>query len=83
MAREMKDSGIEWIGKIPSDWEIYRNKQLFREINERCENGSDYTLLSVSEYYGVAPKADKIAEGDFETHAESLDGYKNVLQTIL
>lgn len=76
MAREMKDSGIEWIGKIPSDWEIYRNKQLFREINERCENGSDYTLLSVSEYYGVAPKADKIAEGDFETHAESLDGYK-------
>lgn len=20
--REMKDSGVEWIGKIPKDWEI-------------------------------------------------------------
>jgi type I restriction enzyme S subunit len=32
MAREMKDSGIEWIGKIPKDWEIAKNKYLLKEI---------------------------------------------------
>lgn len=26
MAREMKDSGLPWVGKIPSDWEIKRLK---------------------------------------------------------
>ena len=29
MAREMKDSGIEWIGEIPSNWNMIRNKYLF------------------------------------------------------
>ena len=23
---EMKDSGIEWIGKIPEDWKVLKNK---------------------------------------------------------
>ena len=27
--REMKDSGVEWIGEIPSDWKTARIKQLF------------------------------------------------------
>ena len=26
--REMKDSGVEWIGKIPKDWEIARIKNI-------------------------------------------------------
>lgn len=30
MAREMKDSGIEWIGEIPEDWEIIQVKRLFK-----------------------------------------------------
>lgn len=29
MAREMKDSGIEWIAEIPKDWEIRNIKYLF------------------------------------------------------
>lgn len=74
--REMKDSGVEWIGAIPADWKVSRIKELFCEVNERCVNGSDYSLLSVSEYYGVAPKAEKISEDDMLTHAETLDGYK-------
>lgn len=28
--REMKDSGVEWIGKIPKDWRIVQVKHLFR-----------------------------------------------------
>lgn len=74
--REMKDSGIEWIGEIPVGWAVCRIKELFREVNERCENGNDYTLLSVSEYYGVSPKSQRISDDDMLTHAETLDGYK-------
>ena len=74
--REMKDSGIEWIGAIPEGWKVSRIKQLFSEVNERCENGENYTLLSVSEYYGVAPKSERISDDDMLTHAETLDGYK-------
>lgn len=74
--RAMKDSGIAWIGEIPEDWEIARIKQLFSEVNDRCESSENYTLLSVSEYYGIAPKSEKISDDDMLTHAETLDGYK-------
>ena len=32
MAREMKDSGVEWIREIPKGWEIVKNKYLLKEI---------------------------------------------------
>lgn len=28
--RKMKDSGIEWIGQIPDDWNILPTKRFFR-----------------------------------------------------
>ena len=34
--RDMKDSGIEWIGKIPEKWEIYR----FKDISSLCTGNS-------------------------------------------
>lgn len=76
VSREMKNSGIEWIKDIPVSWTIKRIKCLFREVNERCVNGDDHTLLSVSEYYGIAPKSEKIQPDEFLTRAETLDGYK-------
>lgn len=33
MAREMKDSGIEWIGKIPKDWYVSKLKYIGEYIN--------------------------------------------------
>ena len=30
--REMKDSGVEWIGKIPNNWTVYKNKYLIKEM---------------------------------------------------
>ncbi len=36
--REMKDSGIEWIGEIPSEWEVKPIRAVFREI---CTKNSD------------------------------------------
>ncbi len=54
----MKDSGIDWIGEIPAHWEVRRGKYLFREINERSENGNE-ELLSVSHTSGVTPRSEK------------------------
>ena len=54
----MKDSGIDWIGQIPAHWEVRRGKHLFREVNERSEEGTE-ELLSVSHMTGVTSRAEK------------------------
>ena len=35
MARAMKDSGIEWIGEIPEEWEVARVSSCFSEVKEK------------------------------------------------
>lgn len=45
---KMKDSGVEWIGEIPEDWELYKLKYLFRlnklkNVGNKCK-----TILSLS-----------------------------------
>jgi len=54
----MKDSGIDWIGQIPAHWEVRRGKHLFREVNERSEEGKE-ELLSVSHTTGVTARSEK------------------------
>ncbi len=74
MAREYKDSGIEWIGRIPKEWKTERIKALFSERNERDCQGK--TLLSVSQYFGIRPKSETdLADSHI---AESYDDYKEV-----
>ena len=75
MSREMKYSGNTWIGDIPCSWNVERIKTIFRERTELSEDGSE-TLLSVSEYYGVANRSEKVSDGEFVSRAESLIGYK-------
>lgn len=75
MSRTMKDSGIPWIGEIPEGWGTERNKNIFRERTELSEDGSE-TLLSVSEYYGVAERSEKVLDREFVSRAECLIGYK-------
>jgi len=54
----MKDSGIDWIGQVPAHWVVKRGKHLFREVNERSEEGTE-ELLSVSHTTGVTPRSEK------------------------
>ncbi|HGE5937459.1 TPA: restriction endonuclease subunit S, partial [Vibrio cholerae] len=54
----MKDSGVDWIGKIPAHWEVRRAKYIFDEVDERSKNG-DEELLSVSHMTGVTPRSEK------------------------
>lgn len=71
----MKYSGVPWIGDIPNAWKVERIKTIFKERTELSQDGSE-TLLSVSEYYGVANRSEKISDGEFVSRAESLVGYK-------
>ena len=73
-----KEAGIGQIGEIPACWEITRIGNLFDEISERYDVQCDVDapLLSVSEYYGVAKRSEKIAEDSILVRAETLDGYK-------
>ena len=54
----MRDSGIEWIGEIPAHWSIKRAKYIFREVDERSQDGQQ-ELLSVSHLTGVTPRSEK------------------------
>lgn len=39
-----KDSGVEWLGKVPEHWALNRHKDNFTFVNKRC---SDTTLVKV------------------------------------
>jgi type I restriction enzyme S subunit len=68
----MKDSGVEWLGKIPANWKINRNKVLFREIDRRSLEGEE-ELLTVSHITGVTKRS---AKEVYMIEAESHEGYK-------
>lgn len=70
-----KNSGVPWLGELPSHWQVQRYKNIFAEREERSKTG-DETLLSVSAYTGVSPRSEIVDEGDHLSRAESLEGYK-------
>lgn len=50
----MKDSGVEWIGEIPENWEVIRVKNLLNERKERSLTGEEEPL-SMSQKVGLVP----------------------------
>lgn len=54
--REMKNSGIEWIGITPLNWIFERGKYMFTQRNMRG-NSFDLQLLSPTQKYGVIPQS--------------------------
>ena len=52
--RPMKNSGIEWIGDIPAEWDVIRVKQLLKERNERSKEGKEEPL-AMSQKVGLVP----------------------------
>ena len=52
--REMKDSGIEWIGEIPKEWEVAKIKYHLKRNEPK--NPGNTIVLSVYRDYGVVPK---------------------------
>ena len=73
MSREMKDSGVEWIGEIPKDWEVARVKNAFIRKNEKAQQENP-TILSLARS-GVKVRDISTGEGQI---AESYYNYNPV-----
>lgn len=72
---KMKDSGIEWIGSVPSDWRVHTLYQLVTQVKEKNSNLQEKNLLSLS--YGKIKRKD-IDSPDGLLPA-SFDGY-NIIE---
>ncbi|WP_238875437.1 restriction endonuclease subunit S [Klebsiella quasipneumoniae] len=59
---EYKDSGVEWLGMVPSHWNIKRLGQLFEERRDKVSD-KDYPPLSVT-MQGIVPQIDTAAKTD-------------------
>lgn len=62
MSRTMKDSGIPWIGEIPSHWDTDNIGSLYSQRNEKVSD-KDFPPLSVSKM-GVVPQLETAAKTD-------------------
>lgn len=77
MTREMKYSGVEWIGDIPSEWKVEKNKHCFEFtkniVGEEFEN---YKLLSLTKK-GIVIKDEN---NSFGKVPDSYETYQSVKQ---
>ena len=93
---EMKDSGVEWIGEIPSGWDFVKLKQLFF-INKRISGELGYDVLSVTQrglkvkdlennegqHSMDYSKYQLVYEGDFVmNHMDLLTGYVDLSKQL-
>ena len=60
--REMKDSGIEWVGAIPQNWQLSKIGSLYTQRNEKVSD-KDYQPLSVT-MQGILPQLATAAKTD-------------------
>ena len=73
----LKLSGIEWLGDVPTHWEVGRMANVFREV---AESGmDDLPILSVSIHHGVSDKEFNDEEMDRKvTRSDDRSKYKRV-----
>ena len=68
---DMKDSGIEYVGAIPKDWDLVRLRAYFGERKNKNKDGNETNLLSLS--YGRIirkniDKTDGLLPASFNTY---------------
>lgn len=74
MIREMKNSGVEWIGDIPSEWKVENLQWNMNEIIEKNSPIKITSVLSLTKEKGVIPYEDKGNQGN--KSKESIEDYK-------
>ena len=79
--RQMKDSGIEWIGTIPSDWKLTRLQRCLYDISIKNNPIQTTNVLSLTNKQGVIPYEDKGNQGNKakEDFSEYVIAYENTL----
>lgn len=60
--RKIRDSGIDWIGTIPQDWQLSKIGSLYTQRNEKVSD-KDYQPLSVT-MQGILPQLATAAKTD-------------------
>lgn len=73
---EYKDSGVEWIGKIPKDWRIGKVKEIFNLLKERSFNNSESEVLSLT-LNGIKTRDVSNNEGQI---AATYEGYRKIIK---
>lgn len=63
MARKMKNSGIEWIGEIPEDWNVLPAYRVFSEVKKKNSDGTEQNALQFK-FGAIIRKANFDAEND-------------------
>lgn len=76
--RPLKDSGIDYIGKVPDHWQILLNGRLFKENSRKFEG--DELVLSLSQKDGLLPYENM---KERSLHTASYDNWKLVLPNDL
>lgn len=73
---EFKESGVEWIGKIPKHWEVSKLGTCLKPIS--IKNKADLPLLSVTREQGVILRDIDDKESNHNFIPDDLSGYKMV-----
>lgn len=75
--RKMKDSGVEWIGHIPENWELVQTKRHFQNIKRVVGKAVDeYERLALT-MHGVIKRSKEDSDG---LQPEKFEGYQ-ILKT--
>lgn len=77
MQREMKDSGIKWVGEIPQKWNVQKVKHVCQVRGEK--NKPEAQVLSLYRELGVVIKADR--DDNHNVTSEDTSNYKYVMPT--
>ena len=73
---EMKDSGIEWVGNIPNDWNTKPLYACLDEINQKNNPVVTTNILSLTNTDGVIPYSERGNQGN--KSKENFEEYKVV-----
>lgn len=78
---QMKNSGVEWIGNIPENWNVERLQWHLYEINDKNNPIKSTEVLSLTNKRGVIPYEEKGAQGNIskENYAEYHLAYKDTI----
>lgn len=74
--KEMKDTGIEWVGLIPKNWYIRPLYACLDEINQKNSPIVTMNILSLTNTDGVIPYSERGNQGN--KSKENLEDYKVV-----
>lgn len=72
--REMKDSGIEWLGIIPENWKVLKVKNIAKRKSDK--NRPDKQVLSLYRELGIVIKSER--DDNHNVTSENTDNYRYV-----